>query len=143
MTVLLVRHGDALPSRTADPERILSLRGRDQTRALARAMKAHGLSPTSFVSSPLVRAVQTAEILAASIGYEGLVQVEPALSPNGDPSHAEKVLRAMPGLVVVVTHEPIVRVIAARLLDRAGFPPFPTAGACLIDNGTVRLLLTP
>jgi phosphohistidine phosphatase len=135
--VLLVRHGDALPARTSDEERILSARGRDETRGLARVLRAHAMAPTSMISSTLVRAIQTAEILAAELGYDGVVEVEPALALEGDPRHAENVLRARAGLVVAVTHEPIIRVIAARLVGEATVPAFRTAEACLIDNGRV------
>ena len=145
MPLLLVRHGQALAAESSDEARALSLAGRAEVRALAVRMRDHGLAVGAVLSSPLVRAVQTAELLASGTGYAGVLEIEPALAPDGDPRHAENVLRARAagGLLVVVTHEPIVRVIAARLLGRATFPSFRTAGACLIDGQELTLRLDP
>src|SRR5262245_1738621 len=104
MHVLLVRHGNALPSQGSDEERILSVQGREETRALGARLIAAGLRPDRLVSSPLVRAVQTAEILAATIGWKETVEIENSLVPEGDPWRAENALRHSEGLVIAVTH---------------------------------------
>ncbi|MDQ3034332.1 MAG: histidine phosphatase family protein [Myxococcota bacterium] len=143
MSVLLVRHGDALPPRASDDDRVLSLRGREETRALGRALLDRGLLPDRIVSSPLVRAVQTAELLAGVLGYPGVVQCDPALVPDGDVLAADASLRQAEGLVIAVTHEPIVRVLAARLLGEATHPPFRTSGCVLIEGGRAVLRLDP
>jgi phosphohistidine phosphatase len=143
MPILLVRHGDALPTQTTDEERILSLAGRAEVRALAGRLRQKGLVPDAVVSSPLVRAVQTAELLAGALGYAGLASVEPALAPGGDPWQAESYLRSQSGLVLAVTHEPIVRVIAAQLVGQPTFPAFRTAGCVLVDQGGVKSRFDP
>lgn len=143
MPILLVRHGDALPARESDDDRVLSLRGREETRALARALLDRGLLPTRMMSSPLVRAVQTAELLAGVLGHAGVVECEPSLTPDGDPWRSEAMLRQAEGFVIAVTHEPIVRVIAAQLLGQASHPPFRTSGCVLIDGGRVVMRLDP
>jgi phosphohistidine phosphatase len=146
--ILLVRHGHALGPRTSDEERVLSAEGRDEVRTVARALAARGLRPGRVVASPLVRAVQTAEILAALTEHRGIVEVDDALVPEGDPWRAETLLRAASTadptqLVVAVTHEPIVRVIAARLLGQPTFPAFRTAQCVLVEGARATLSLHP
>lgn len=132
-----------MAARESDEDRVLSLRGREETRALARALLDRGLLPDRIVSSPLVRAVQTAELIAGVLSYPGVVGSEPAMTPEGDPWRAETMLREAEGLIIAVTHEPIVRVIAARLLGVATHPPFRTSGCVLIDGGRAVLRLDP
>lgn len=145
MPILLVRHGEALPARESDEDRVLSLRGREETRELARALFDRALVPARMVSSTLVRAVQTAEVIASVTGYRGVVAADPALVPEGDPWRAETMLREAEseGLVLAVTHEPIVRVIAARLLGQPTHPAFRTSGCVLIEGSRVVLRLDP
>ncbi len=143
MPVLLTRHGEAVESQGRDEDRVLSLRGRDEVRQVGRALKLRAIVPTSFVSSPLVRAVQTAELLIEAMGYPGVLSVDPALQPEGDPFRAEARLRREEGLIVAVTPEPTIRVTAARLLDASSHPAFRTAGCALIDGGHVTLRLDP
>lgn len=143
MPVLLVRHGDALPERTTDRDRVLSVRGREETRALGRALLDRGLLPRRMMTSPLVRAVQTGELLAGILGYDAVLECEPALSPSGDPRRSVSLLRDVEELVIVVSHEPIIRVIAAQLIDAPSHPPFRTSGAVLIESGRIALKLEP
>ena len=143
MKVLLVRHGDALPARDSDETRILSVKGRDQTRALGAELIAKQLAPARIVASPLVRAVQTAEILASSLGWKATVEIDGALVPEGDPWRAETMFGTASGLVIAVTHEPIIRVIAARLVQQATFPAFRTSGAVLIEDGRAAMKFDP
>jgi phosphohistidine phosphatase len=143
MPVLLVRHGDALPERTTDHDRVLSVRGREETRALGRALLDRGLLPKRMVTSPLVRAVQTGEVLASVLGYQAVLECEPALRPSGDPHRSVAMLRDAEELVIAVSHEPIIRVIAAQLIDAPSHPQFRTSGAVLIERGRVVLRLEP
>jgi len=68
MRLYLVRHGIAVdrsePKCPPDPERPLTPRGRRRTRAAAEGLRALGVDPDALLSSPVVRAVQTAEIFA-------------------------------------------------------------------------------
>lgn len=148
--ILLIRHGDALPSRGLDDSRILSMRGRDETRALGEGLRLRGIVPSRIVSSTLVRAVQTAEILATALEHRGVVEVDDALIPDGDPRSAETMLRAASGdevgasgVVLAVTHEPIVRAIAARLVGQPTFPAFRTSSCVVIQGKRVVLRLDP
>jgi phosphohistidine phosphatase SixA len=92
----------------------------------------------SFVyTSPLVRAVQTAEILVAGQpGFDGPLEVLSALSTEeGSTAQAVEPLEhaADDDLIVMVSHMPKVGVLAAHLGGLATAPSFRTASACLLS----------
>jgi phosphohistidine phosphatase len=69
MQLYVVRHGIAIdredPKCPPDPERYLTEEGVEKTGEVARGVAALGATPDLFLSSPYVRAMQTAEIFAA------------------------------------------------------------------------------
>jgi phosphohistidine phosphatase len=141
LRVLLIRHGEASdPHVRVDGSRHLTVRGREVTAQVAEALRARGLVPTHVYTSPLVRAVQTAEIVVHAMGLPGPVVTHDPLEPDGATAHALAVLeRHGPGpdgaapLVALVTHEPIVRRMAAHLAGEPDFPSFRTSGAALVE----------
>jgi phosphohistidine phosphatase len=141
MTVLIVRHGDALQSKGADGDRILSAEGRAQCVALGQALSAAGLHLDRVWSSPLVRAVQTAERTCFGLGYAGLIEVDRALVPEGD---VERVVQLCghQGSVAIFSHEPFVRQLCARLLGQSSYPAFRTAEAVWIEDRRVKQVFT-
>lgn len=73
MLLYLMRHGIAIdredPKCPADVERFLTKEGMEKTREVARGLRTLGIHPEAMLSSPFVRAVQTAEITAAAFGF--------------------------------------------------------------------------
>ena len=121
MRIHLVRHSEAvdrIPS-MPDAARYLSARGRVTFREMARRFRDAGGHPTRILTSPFVRAVQTAEILSEALGYDGEVVVEPRLSPGFDVEKLGAVLDDYPGEkeIVFVGHEPDLGGTLARLLS--------------------------
>src|SRR5690242_18873425 len=95
MEILLVRHGHALDDAPGlgDAGRWLSTRGRKVTRRVARWLARNKKwCPALIWTSPLVRAVQTAEIVAAGTGYKGELRALAELSPGRDPGDLAKLL---------------------------------------------------
>jgi phosphohistidine phosphatase len=135
--IYLVRHGDAIPEEDAgsDRDRWLSARGREAARVLGRLLREQAVAPDAILSSPLPRAVQTAELLAASLDYLGLVSSRRCLEPSAQPRVAATAIREAGGSVLVVSHEPILSALGAFLLGMPGFPQFRTAQCCAIDHG--------
>jgi phosphohistidine phosphatase len=82
MKLYIVRHDRAIESRGGVPDalRHLTPKGRACIRATARAARGAGMSVDAIVTSPLVRAVQTADLLAEGLGYEGAVVADPDLA---------------------------------------------------------------
>src|SRR5208282_56397 len=73
MNLYLVRHGLAIdrtdPNCPPEVERYLTREGIKKTREVAEGVRAIGAEPTAFLTSPYVRAAQTAEIFADVFGF--------------------------------------------------------------------------
>lgn len=139
MRILVLRHGHAVdPFRAhVDEQRWLTEIGRARVRRMAESLLKEGFRPTAIFTSPLVRAVQTAELFA-SITCPELERLEviPALAPErGTTAEALGVLDELTEQdeIVLVSHEPKVRVLAAHLGRLAHMPAFSPASGTLID----------
>jgi phosphohistidine phosphatase len=124
LRVTLIRHGEAADDAPRDELRSLTLRGRSSVARVGRALRRRGGDFTLLVSSPYVRALQTAEIIAASVGYTGRLLVNEALVPEGRISRVVSWLAtvAEEDSVALVAHEPILSALAAALLGVERFP---------------------
>jgi phosphohistidine phosphatase len=126
MRVTLIRHGDAGDAAPRDEERALSNQGRADVRRVGRALKRDGVHFGVVVVSPLVRAVQTAEIVAAAMGFRGRITVSDRLIPDAFPASVISLLAALGAegekSVALVAHEPILSRVAAMLLQIGRFP---------------------
>lgn len=124
MRLYLVRHADAEPG---DPDELrrLTPAGRAQARALGRRLAEAGVMPDVVLSSPLLRARETAEEIARATG----AQAEPVeqLQPGAGAEDVEAAVAGRGERVVVVGHQPDCGLIAAALGDGQA-PPFPPAG---------------
>jgi phosphohistidine phosphatase len=137
MRIYLIRHGDAVPEEVAgsDRDRWLSPRGREAARILARLLRGQRIEIDAVLSSPLPRAVQTAELVAAGLDYLGDVVSRRCFEPGAHPRVAADVILASGGSVLVVGHEPSISALGAYLYGRPSFPPFRTAQCCAIEDG--------
>src|SRR5688500_6630708 len=108
MRIYLIRHGDAVPEEDAgsDRDRWLSPRGREAARILGRLLREQHVAPDAIVSSPLPRAVQTAELIAQSIDYIGPIASWRSLEPSAMPRLAASAIAASGISVLVFGHEP-------------------------------------
>lgn len=151
MRLLLVRHADALPEGATRPDehRPLSPTGRAQVCELAALLSEAGIELGGVVSSPLVRAVQTAELLVRWLDWSGPVDVTHILVPGAvsTASTAAWLGRAAQplgdGVLVAVGHEPSVSHLARTLSGDGGLSSFGKAEACLVEDGAVRWRIQP
>jgi phosphohistidine phosphatase len=126
MKVVLVRHAEAAPG---DPDelRTLTPAGHEQARALGEQLRADGVRPDVVLSSPLLRARETATDL-------GFGEPEPLeqLSPGATADDVRAAVEGRGDTVVVVGHQPDCSRITAAL--RGGDePPFPPAGVQIVE----------
>jgi phosphohistidine phosphatase SixA len=135
MGILLVRHGDAIEAggEIDDTARWLSAHGRERVRKVAAQVADKGVVFTRFVASPRVRAVQTAELFAAVMGFQGVVEIVPALSFTVPPQHARAELEGYRGNVAAFGHMPTISEICG-LLASGQAPSFAAAEAMYIEN---------
>lgn len=121
MDVYIIRHAQAL-DRSApidDSHRPLTLRGRKDALRLGRGLQREAVVLDAIVMSPLVRAVETAELLAVAMEFEGALEVAPELGPARDPIEVVREVllpRANLNAVAVVGHEPQLGALLALLL---------------------------
>lgn len=155
--VYLMRHGIAEPlgaTASDDCQRPLSLRGKERTKNIARGLRALQVHPQRIVSSPLVRSVETAQIVHSTLEVEApLVQCE-HLAPGGD-SHLLLLWLAEweEPVTLLVGHSPDLSQLASLLVSPSAEVSlqFKRAGVCRIDfpdapafgKGTLAWLLPP
>ena len=110
MLLYLVRHGIAEESAPSggDPERRLTQEGTLRTAMVAKGLKRTGIQPDRIISSPYVRARQTAEIFARVLGFDDDLLLDPRLSPFGRPEDAADIIRenGEVSTLVLTGHEP-------------------------------------
>jgi phosphohistidine phosphatase len=140
--VFLVRHARAVDETVElrDPARHLTLEGRSQAKSLGARLRAYGCEPTHVWSSPLVRAVQTAELLVAGLECPKPVETVPALAPDESPRDAASAIAKLPAeaVVIAIGHEPGLSAIGALLAGQPEFPGLDKATAACIVDGKLR-----
>jgi phosphohistidine phosphatase len=140
MLLYLLRHGIAIdrddPECPADAERWLTREGQEKTRMVARGLKRLGLKPQLILSSPLVRAVQTAEIAALELGCpKGKIQQTRELVPEADPAGLlQELSRLKKDEVLCAGHAPHLDELIARAVGaRSGLTSLKKAGAACVE----------
>jgi phosphohistidine phosphatase len=113
-----MRHGPAeegSPS-GSDAERDLTAAGRERVRAVAEALAAQNELPLRIFSSPLVRTLQTAELVAQRAGPQVLVSTRRELAPGGNAlSLIHELRNASQKRIMLVGHEPDVTILVGAL----------------------------
>ncbi len=121
----LLRHahaGDPGAWQGPDDERPLSAKGEGQTERLATFLVAFGFRPDAIISSPKVRAMQTAERVADRLGVA--VSQDPRLGDSLDPATVEAILRDAgdPARPMLVGHDPDFSSLVEALTGGADIP---------------------
>jgi phosphohistidine phosphatase len=121
--LILVRHAAAIDRGIGLPDerRYLTPEGRGYFRKTARTMRKQGVAPDLILTSPLLRAVQTADILAERLKYAGELMATDELKPGFNLAGLERLLAKVEdaGEVCFVGHEPDLSLLVVTLL---GFP---------------------
>ncbi len=131
MNVYLLRHGEAdWPDwNKPDDERPLTKKGKKEVRKVAMFLADIEVTPAVILSSPLPRALQTAEIAADALGLK--VKKEPALAPGFDKEKLRKlVVDYSPQDIMIVGHEPDFSTAVATLTG--GSVKLSKAGVALV-----------
>jgi phosphohistidine phosphatase len=134
--IYLLRHGDAEAGSGDDAARRLTKKGERQAEAAGRALAALGTEMDACLTSPKVRALDTARIAAGPLGLE--VEVEDALS-GGD--FDPLALAAGRGEVLLVGHEPDFSNAVAALTG--GTVKLRKGGLAAVEEGELQVLLSP
>jgi phosphohistidine phosphatase len=121
MLVFLIRHAHA-DAGEPDETRPLSARGHTEARAVAETLSRHDKPPVLVLTSPLLRARQTAEEIASATSAE--LRVARSLGPGTTLDALRRTIGDEPGPVAAVCHQPDCSQIARTLTGSdPGFPP--------------------
>lgn len=134
--IYLLRHGDAEEGLGDDAARRLTLKGERQAEAAGRALAALAAKPDACLTSPKVRAADTARLVCEALE----LKLELTEELRGGPFDSTA-LAAGRGNVLVVGHEPdfsneVARLTGAKVKLRKG-------GLAVIDGSTLVALLRP
>jgi phosphohistidine phosphatase len=159
MTLYLVRHAIAEargPVWPNDDERPLTTRGIARMREIALRLADRGVQVGLIWSSPLVRARQTADVLAPLWTTSRQVEIVQDLAPGQATARVGKALversaRVTDAPVALVGHEPDLGLLTAWLIGARSPVPFKKGGVARVDfaapigagTGTLAWLVTP
>lgn len=134
--IYLLRHGDAEPGDGDDAARRLTAKGERQARAAGSALLALGVELDACLTSPKLRAVDTARLACEVLGRESEIAIE----LRGG-SFDSLLLTAGRGDALLVGHEPdfsaeVARLTGANVKLRKG-------GLAIVDGNTLLALLRP
>jgi phosphohistidine phosphatase len=135
--IFLFRHGRAVDETAMLPDeaRYLNPTGRRRAREVGARLAKEGVELDAILTSPLVRAVQTAELVADRLGFLGEIEALPQLAP-GIPSRL--VAQELPtrGVQVgVFGHSPGISDLGAFLCSRPSFPGLKPGQCAVIEDG--------
>jgi phosphohistidine phosphatase len=147
MELYILRHAIAVARGTEgarqDSDRPLTDKGASKLRRVVRGMNALGLSFDLILTSPYLRARQTAEIVAQAMDAEEKLERSRHLAPDGDPRAliAEIASRsAASASILVVGHEPSLSQLISVLVsgDERTLLTMKKAGLCKLVAQTLR-----
>ncbi len=152
MKLYLVRHATASDIAPSDAERELTQEGKGEAHIVGSALAELGVKPSRVLSSPLMRARQTAEIAAQALKVHGEVELADELT-NGTPT--QTLLRALKPCssedeILLVGHMPSLSEHLAALIGSKNPQGLPLGKACVacidlhelrLGRGQLRLLL--
>jgi phosphohistidine phosphatase len=127
--VYLVRHAEAAPGEP-DDLRALTPEGRRAARDLGERLAAGGVRPDAVVSSPLLRARETASEIARALGVDP--ETDERLGFGATAAGLRETVEDRGETVVAIGHQPDCGRIAAELGDGVE-PPFPPAGMVVLE----------
>jgi phosphohistidine phosphatase len=153
LTLYILRHAEAEPEARTDAERALTSKGRDQAKAVGRFCREHEIYPALILTSPLVRAQQTAKLVSKELGEKTKLETAEFLSAGMNSEQAFTHLNKFSdhGSLMLVGHEPdFSEFIAASIggvsesirLRKAGLAKL-TLPETKPGVGTLDFLLTP
>jgi phosphohistidine phosphatase len=134
--IWLLRHAEAEDG-SPDAERKLTPKGRKQSKAVGGAFKKLGVKLDACLSSPKVRALETAELACDPLGVD--VQLEPKLA--GGPFDPEQLSAGLGDEVLLVGHDPD---FSMAVHDMTGAQVrMKKGGLAAIERGELKVLLRP
>jgi phosphohistidine phosphatase len=162
MDLYFIRHGLAQPlgqkNDFNDDKRALTSQGRERMREEVKGLRRLGVEFDLILTSPLIRAVETASIVAEGLGGdEKLVVLDSNLSPGSSADELFADIKQQKGTesIALVGHEPDLGLLIARIIFGTGegrlSVPLKKGGVCCVSvrqtvptfRGALNWLVTP
>lgn len=156
MEIYILRHGIAedAPPGGSDAQRALTAEGKQKLRKVLDRAAAANVSPSLILTSPLARAIQTAEVAADALGYKQKAAKTNALLPSSSPREVWDELRGHRDetAILLAGHEPMLSQTVVYLLGASGLQVDLKKGALVridLDNfkgeprGVLKWMLVP
>jgi phosphohistidine phosphatase len=134
--IWLLRHAEAEDG-SPDAERPLTARGREQAESAGRALAVLDVDFDACISSPKVRALETAQLACDSLGLEP----ETDRRLEGGPFDARQVVEGRGDNVLLVGHDPDFSLVVNHLTGAQ--VRMKKGGLAVEDRGELKLLLRP
>ena len=116
-----------------DELRPLTAEGRETARAIGKRFASDGVRPDAILSSPLLRARETAAEIGRAVGVEP--EADERLSPGAGPDDVQAAVADRGETVVVIGHQPDCGRVAAAFGDGRE-PAFPPGGVASVELET-------
>ena len=153
LTIYILRHAEAEAEARSDAERALTSKGRDQAKKVGRFCRDQGICPGLMLTSPLLRAEETAKLVWKELEERTKLEVTSFLAAGMRPQSAFKKIESLTGLgsLMLIGHEPdlsefIVAAIGGRsesIRLRKGALAKLTLPDAKPGVGTLEFLLVP
>jgi len=156
MEIYLLRHGIAEDARAGEPDsdRSLTAEGKKKLRGVLRTASEAGVRPSLILTSPYKRALQTAQLAAEVLKYEGDLLRTRSLEPSSRPEGVWEEVRVHKDepQVLLVGHDPLFSILTAYLLGCSGLQiDFKKGGLACVEvdkfasapKGVLKWYLTP
>ena len=154
MQIYILRHGEAESHESAnsDASRALTPKGKTDVRQVLKTARDAGMTVDRIISSPLVRARQTAGIAGKLFGIEDVAETK-GLLPGATPQTIWRELTELRDVesVLLAGHEPHVSRLVQFILEAAIALDFKKSGLVRIDSearpgpprGVLKWMITP
>lgn len=155
MILYFLRHASAghhLANPTQDEKRPLDRQGIEQCTQMGRGLNAMDVHVDAVISSPLKRATQTASLVANEIGFDGKLQLTPALRPSAQMEAFRELLdkNAKLEAVLLVGHNPSLSQFLSLLISEGASESSVDLKKCAVARadlsggmGILKWVLTP
>lgn len=140
MKIFLIRHAEAIDRKTdsvrTDEYRFITPFGRKLTGKVIKTLKKEFSDLEKIFTSPLIRAVQTAEIAASELKFRNDVEIINELKNESTIASLQMLLDKNYGLtsVALVGHEPKMSLLVSILSDKKDLSEFGKSSVCLIER---------
>ncbi|MFN7994247.1 MAG: phosphohistidine phosphatase SixA [Bryobacteraceae bacterium] len=155
MDIYLLRHGIADEPRPglADADRALTGPGREKLRRVLQRAKSAQVSPSLILSSPLRRALETAQLASELLGCDKIVKTE-SLVPSSAPEEVWQEIskHAREQAILLAGHEPLFGMSVAYLLacpplridfKKAALARIEMEKITKVPHGILKWMITP